>query len=56
MNNLDNEDKGMCVACIGTGTIYNGITDEYTPCPHCDSTGEATTETNESYLSTINLN
>lgn len=52
--NLDDEDKGMCLACIGTGTIYDGIQEEMHPCPHCEATGEATDAENECYLSLNN--
>ena len=54
--NLEDDDKGMCVACVGTGAVYDGLSDEYTLCPYCGGDGEATPEENESYLSTININ
>jgi len=57
--NKKEEEKGyeVCLACIGSGAIYDAIEDIANPCPHCSGTGEATAAENEIFLSKeINYN
>jgi len=56
MNNSEEKDKddlGMCLACIGSGSLYDPILEDCHPCPHCKCSGEATSAENEIFLNKI---
>jgi len=50
------EEFTMCLACLGSKTIYDGIEDTYEECKYCNGTGEATEAENECFLSTTIIN
>lgn len=45
-----------CLACLGTGVVYNETIDDEVTCIHCMGEGEVTREANESFLESINYN
>ena len=45
------ESYELCLACIGSGVIYDAIEDMDTPCGYCNATGEASSAENEIFLS-----
>ena len=47
----ENEVYEVCLACIGSGAIYESEDDIEIPCKYCDATGEASTADNEIFLS-----
>ena len=55
MNTSENnkEELSICMACLGSKNLYDGVEDSYTKCNHCNGTGEATKADNESFLDTI---
>ena len=45
-----------CLACLGTGVIYNETLDDEVTCPHCLGECLVTRDDNESFLESINYN
>ena len=58
MNNQEKKEEfTTCLACIGSGDIYDAVEETVNPCPYCSATGEATAAENEIFLSKeINYN
>lgn len=52
MNNTDNKGEyELCLACVGSGAIYDAVEDIDISCKYCHSTGEASPADNEVFLS-----
>jgi len=51
-----NEEFSMCLACLGSTSLYDGISDTCEECKYCKGTGEATEAENECFLSTTIIN
>jgi hypothetical protein len=49
----DKEEQLTCLACIGTGVIYNGKNEDCRLCNYCKGSGEVLAEVNESFLSVV---
>ncbi len=45
----------MCLECLGSGSVFNGLED-YWRCKTCKGSGEATNAENECFLSTTIIN
>jgi len=58
MNNTTNNNikYTMCLACCGSGSIYNSIADQCYKCKYCKGKGKTTDIENECFLSTIQKN
>jgi len=52
---MDDKDKKgeyeLCLACVGSGVIYDAVEDIDISCKYCESTGEASPADNEIFLS-----
>lgn len=58
MKNKENnkEEFTMCLACLGSKSLYDGLSDTCEDCIYCGATGEATEAENEWFLSTTIIN
>jgi hypothetical protein len=45
------EEYELCLACVGSGVIYDSEEDMDKPCKYCETTGEASSAENEIFLS-----
>ena len=56
-NSKDNKEEELytCMACIGSGELYDVHRDTAWKCRFCDGKGEATEAENELFFSTIIL-